>query len=88
MSKLLDFLKSLKATGEEKQLERQAKQGGINTQQEILDVQNQLDQQDQKIDQALSANPFSASKLYEVRIHKQLLQKKLDGLNEIYKELF
>lgn len=88
MSKLIEILKQSKENGEQKQFERQAKQAHINTQQEILDIQNQVETQDQKIEQALLANPFSASKLYEARTCKELLTRKLSALQEIQKELF
>lgn len=88
MSKLIDILKSSKENGEAKQLDRQAKQANINTQQEILDIQNQIEQSDAKIEQVILANPFSASKLYEARMNKELLERKLKAINEILKELF
>jgi hypothetical protein len=88
MSKLLDILKQSKETIEEKQILRQAKQAAINTQQEILDLQTQIENHEEKIDNVLTASPFSASKLYAVRTEKELLERKLEGLKKIQTELF
>ena len=88
MSKLIDILKKSKENPEGGQLERRSKQASINTQQEVLDIQSQIESQDAKIEQVLIANPFSASKLYEARMNKELLERKLKAINEIQVELF
>lgn len=88
MTKLIDILKSSKENGEAKQFERQAKQANINTQQEVLDIQSQIELADAAIEKVLVANPFSASKLYEARMNKELLERKSKAINDILKELF
>jgi len=86
--KLIDILRGAKETNEETALVAQTKQGHINTQQEILDLEGKLHAQETVINAALQSNPFSASKLYAARKEKQLLELKLQALKEILTELF
>lgn len=87
-TKLIDILRNAKETNEETTLKARAKQANINTQQEILNLEGQIHAQDGVINSALQANPFSASKLYEARKMKELMERKLAALKEIEKELF
>lgn len=86
--KLIDILSVSKETNEKEATLTQVKQAHINTQQEILDLQGQLNKQDSVITAALQNNPFSATKLYVARKEKSLLELKLKGLEDILSELF
>lgn len=86
--KLIEVLRNSKTTNEEAALVHQSKQAHINTKQEILDFESKLNSQDQVIEAAITANPFSASKLYVARMEKELMQRKYDALVAIEKELF
>lgn len=86
--KLIDILSVSKETKENEAISTQVKQAHINTQQEILDLQGQLNKQDAVINSALSKNPFSATVLYAARKEKALLEMKLKGLEDILSELF
>jgi len=87
-AKLIDILSASKETKENEAISMQVKQAHINTQQEILDLQGQLNKQDAVINVALCKNPFSATGLYVARKEKSLLEMKLKGLEDILSELF
>ncbi len=84
--KLIDIRKNSK--DEQTVLEAEIQQANINTQQEILDLKLQINKQQQVTTAALLANPFSASKVYALRKEEELLQRKLNALEEILAELF
>jgi hypothetical protein len=84
--KLIDIRRNSK--DEEIVLVTEIQQANINTQQEILDLKLQISKQQQVTKTALLANPFSASKLYATRKEEELLQRKLNALEEILIELF
>ena len=87
--KLLDYIKESRTEAAEiEEIEFQVEESSNNTDQEIFMIKKELSQQKKAEKTAITANPFSASKLYEARTKIELLQRKLDGVNKIKEELF
>jgi len=86
--KLIDILRNAKDSNEETALVAQSAQASINTQQEILNLQGQINQQNAVISLAIQAPSFSAAKVYAARRDMELLEVKLAGIQGIFAELF
>lgn len=86
--KLADYVKAARESKEEFDIEVHVEESAINTDTEILAIKKELNQYNTKIKEAITATPFSASKLYEVRMKKELLERKYKAIIEIKKELF
>lgn len=83
--KLIDILKDDNQVSD---LELHVDQCKINTEQESVTLRAEINKQKKIINGVYREENFSASKLYTERLKLELMEKKLDGLNAILKELF
>ncbi len=87
-TKLIDILTNKEANQESFAIKSQNDEAFISVKQEILAVEKEINSNAKRIQELYTASPFSLSKIYAAECEGELLQRKLNWLNEKSDELF